>query len=170
MGRLVIALALAAAAVIPATAHAGGWATVVLAPPPAGLDADDTWAAELTVLRHGRTPTDGALPYVTIRSAEHGTTEFAAKPTGKTGVYVAQVKFPGAGTWKYEVSDGLAATGYGYSTTHTYSPVEIVPATGAGGGNGVPAWPFALAALAVVAAAVATLLARQRGRRPAIQS
>ena len=49
---------------------------------------------------------------------------FTAKPAGTTGKYVAHVVFPTAGSWDYEVSDGLAATGYGYSQTHTYSPVD----------------------------------------------
>jgi hypothetical protein len=167
MRRLVIALALTAAAAVPAAAQAGGWATVVLAPPPAGLEADETWTAQLTVMRHGVTPTDGATPSITIRGPG-GTQTFQAQPNGKTGAYVAQVVFSEAGSWDYEVNDGLAATGYGYSQTHTYSPVEIVAPTG-GGGDGVPAWPFAVAAIVLVAAGAAVLV-RQRGRRPAHQS
>jgi hypothetical protein len=162
MRRLVIALALVAAAVVPAAAQAGGWATVVLAPPPAGLEADETWTAQFSVLRHGVTPTDGAAPSITIVGPS-GTQTFKAQPTGKTGAYVAQVVFPTAGSWRYEVSDGLTATGYGHSQTHTYSPVEIVPGTG-GGGGGVPMWPFAIAAIVLVAAGVVALV-RQRGRR-----
>ena len=166
MSRLAIAIAVAAALAVPAS-HAGGWATVTLAPPPAGLEAEETWTAQLTVLRHGVTPTDGARPAITIRG-ESGAQTFRAKPAGTTGKYVARVVFPSAGSWEYEVSDGLAATGYGGSTTHTYSPVVIAPGTG-GGGSGVPVWPFALAAIAL-AAAGALALVRQRGRRPATQS
>ena len=66
------------------------------------------------------------------------------------------------------MNDGLAATGYGVSQTHTYSPVTIAPGAG-GGDSGVPAWPFALAAIALVAAG-AIALVRQRGSRPATQS
>jgi hypothetical protein len=165
MRTLAIAIAAIAALAVPA-AHAGGWATVTLAPPPVGLEADATWTAQLTVLRHGRTPTDGAAPSITIRG-NTGTQTFRAKPAGTTGTYVAHVVFPTAGSWDYEVSDGLAATGYGYSQTHTYAPVDIAP--GIGGGSGVPAWPIALAAIALVAAGAIALL-RQRGRRPATQS
>jgi hypothetical protein len=168
MRRLIIALAVTAAAIVPAAAQAGGWATVVLAPPPAGLEADETWTAQFSVLRHGVTPTDGAAPSITILGPS-GTQTFKARPTGKTGAYVAQVVFPTAGSWRYEVSDGLTATGYGESQTHTYSPVEIVPGTGGGGGDGVPAWPFAIAAFALVAVGAAVLV-RQRARRPAHQS
>ena len=166
MRRLVIALALVAAAVVPA-AQAGGCATVVLAPPPAGLEADETWTAQFSVLRHGVTPTDGATPSITIVGPT-GTERFKAQPAGKTGAYVAHVVFPTAGSWRYEVSDGLTATGYGHSQTHTYSPVEIVPGTG-GGGGGVPVWPFAIAATVLAVAGVAVLV-RQRGRRLAHQS
>ena len=166
MRRIAIAVALASTLVLSAVAEAGGWATVVLAPPPAGLQAEETWTAQLTVLRHGQTPTDGAAPSITIRGP-NGSQTFAAKPDGATGAYVAKVVFPSAGSWRYEVSDGLTATGYGHSQTHTYAAVDIAPGTG--GGVGVPAWPFALAALALVAGA-AVVLTRQRCRRPATQS
>jgi len=166
MRRLAILVALAATLVVPAAVQAGGWATVVLAPPAVGLEADETWTAQFTVLRHGRTPTDGAAPSITIRS-ENGSQTFRAKPSGATGRYVAHVVFPAAGLWRYEVSDGLTATGYGHSQTHTYAAVDIAPSTG--GGGGLPAWPFGLAAIALVAGAAAVLV-RQRGRRPAAQS
>ena len=167
MRRLVLAVAVAATLAAPAAVYAGGWATVTLAPPPAGLEAEETWTAQLTVLRHGVTPTDGAAPSITIRG-ESGPQTFRAHPAGTTGKYVAHVAFPSGGKWDYEVNDGLAATGYGVSQTHTYSPVTIAPGAGRGDG-GVPAWPFALAAIALVAAG-AIALARQRGNRPATQS
>jgi hypothetical protein len=166
MRTLAIAIAAFAVLAVPAAVHAGGWATVTLAPPPAGLEAEETWTAELTVLRHGVTPTDGATPSLTIRG-ESGPQTFRATPAGTTGKYVAQVVFPSGGRWDYDVDDGLAATGYGVSQTHTYSPVTIAPGTG-GGGSGVPVWPFALAAIALVLTG-ALALVRQRGR-PATQS
>ena len=166
MRTLAIAIAAIAALAVPA-AHAGGWATVTLAPPPAGLEAEEMWTANLTVLRHGVTPTDGAAPSITIRG-ESGAQTVRAQPAGTVGKYVALVEFPTAGRWDYEVSDGLAATGYGVSQTHTYSPVTIAPGAG-GGDSGVPAWPFALAAIALVAVG-ALALVRQRSRRPATQS
>lgn len=166
MRTLAIVIAAIAAVAVPA-ANAGGWATVTLAPPPAGLEAEETWTANLTVLRHGVTPTSGAAPSITIRGGS-GSQTFQAKPSGTTGKYAAHVVFPTAGSWDYEVSDGLAATGYGYSQTHTYSPVTIAPGTG-GGGSGIPMWPFALAAI-TLAAVGAIALVRQRGSRPATQS
>jgi hypothetical protein len=165
MRPLAIAIAAIAALAVSA-AHAGGWATVTLAPPPAGLEVGETWTANLTVLRHGVTPTDGATPSITILG-DSGPQTFRAKPAGATGKYVAHVAFPTTGSWDYEVNDGLAATGYGVSQTHTYSPVTIAPGTG--GGGGVPVWPFALGVTAL-AIAGAIALVRQRDRRPATQS
>jgi hypothetical protein len=136
-----------------------------MAPPPADLKADETWTAQLMVLRHGRTPTDGAAPSITIHGSS-GSETFRATPAGATGAYVAKVVFPSEGRWDYEVSDGLAATGYGVSQTHTYSPIDVAPGTGGGVGSSVPAWPFALGVAVLLAAGLA-VVTRQRHRRPA---
>jgi YtkA-like len=126
----VLAVALAA----PAAAPAGGWATVELAAIPAGIDAGDTWTARFTVLRHGVTPTDGAEPSVTVvHPLSSETSTFPADPAGEPGVYEAAVVFPEAGTWTFEIDNGLAATGYGESQTTTFDPVAV----GAPGGGGV---------------------------------
>ena len=84
----------------------------------------------------------------------------AAEPTGTTGVYEAAVVFPGAGTWSYEVDDGLVSTGYGESTTSTYAPVDVRPAAGGGDSDPFPVLPAlgvvgAVALLAAAAFAVA---------------
>ena len=97
MRTLAIAIALASRVLAVPAAHAGGWATVTLAPPPAGLETGETWTANLTVMRHGVTPTGGAAPSITIRG-ESGSQTFSAKPAGATGKYVARVAFPTAGT------------------------------------------------------------------------
>ena len=166
MRTLAIAIAAIAALAVPA-AHAGGWATVTLAPPPAGLEAEETWTANLTVLRHGVTPTDGAAPSITIRG-ESGAQTFRAKPAGTVGKYVALVEFPTAGRWDYEVSDGLAATGYGVIADAHVLARHDRPGDGHRRQRRA-LWPFALAAIAL-AAAGALALVRQRGSRPATQS
>ena len=153
-----------------ASAGAGGWASVKLESTPAGIDADDTWNARITVLRHGITPTDGAEPSVTIRNLETGAEEtFAATPTGTTGMYAAAVVFPDAGEWEYTVNDGLEATGYGISQTTTYPPVTIAEPSGGTGGSGFPVAPFlaALAAAAAFCAVVYAAVRRQRRLTPA---
>lgn len=153
-----------AAVVVAAPASAGGWATVGLASTPEGVGAGETWEAEITVLRHGVTPTDGAAPSLTIRNADSELSEtFGAEPTGETGVYVARVVFPSTGTWSYEIDNGLVATGYGESATTTYAPVAI----GAGSVDGpspFPALPLGIL-VAVVALAAAGLFVVRRSRK-----
>ena len=131
------------------SAGAGGWATVDLASMPEGVSAGETWTAEITVLRHGVTPTDDAAPSLTIRNKKSGASEtFDAEPAGETGVYTARVVFPDAGTWGFEIDNGLAATGYGESATTTYAAVRI--AAGSDGTEAFRALPFGLLAAAVV--------------------
>ncbi len=122
--RRVLALAAFALLAVPA-ALAGGWATVGVTPlPPDDIQAGDTWTPQVTVFRHGRTPTDGAAPSITISSGGE-TKTIPLAPAGKTGLYSAKVVFPHAGTWSYAIDNGLAATGYGSSETTTYQPIVV---------------------------------------------
>jgi hypothetical protein len=159
MKRLLLGLAFAGL-LLPAAAAAGGFATVQLSSLPAGTDAGGTWTPTMTILRHGVTPLDGLQPSVRITDGAGTTRSFAARPAGTPGVYVADVRFPAAGTWSYEIWDG-------FSQTHTYSPVTI----GSGGDASFPAVPVAGAALGAVAlagAALAVLRRRRPRTRPAL--
>jgi hypothetical protein len=149
-------LVLAVAAVVVPAAGAGGWATVGLSSlPPAGLGPEDTWKVDITVLQHGQTPLAGVTPIVRIRNDGGKVVDtFTATPTGKTGVYHADVRFPGEGTYSYEVYDGF--TTYGGARTHTFKPVAIGP-----GDGGLPYGWVALA-LAGLALAAGTVLALRR--------
>jgi formate hydrogenlyase subunit 3/multisubunit Na+/H+ antiporter MnhD subunit len=118
MRKLVVALALAA--VLPAAALAGGWATVQLSSTPKGAQAGAPWVVSLTVLQHGVTPLAGVEPEVRIAQG-NVRRSFTARPTGKTGVYRARVVFPRAGVWRWTIWDG-------FTLEHTYSPVRIAPA------------------------------------------
>jgi hypothetical protein len=150
-----IVLALAAALAAAGTAGAGGWATAGLAPPPDDLAAGQTWPAQMTILQHGRTPLDGVSPAVIVTNSETGRTlRFAAKPTGKPGVYRADVKLPNGGEWRYAVDDG-------FGQTHTFAPFEV------GGTAAGASFPLAetLGALALgVAGAIALFLFLRRQR------
>lgn len=166
--RLFFALtALAFSLVAVGSAAAGGWASVKLAPPPAGLEPGEVWRAEITVLRHAITPTDGARPSLFIRK-EGGANRltFEAKPTGARGVYAANVVFPEAGVWRYSVDNGLAATGYGESAMTTYAPVNI--GTAGGGGGSLPALPTVALAAALAAAVLGAFAVLRLRRRPAV--
>ena len=177
--RRLLLLPLAAAVLLLAApaAWGGGWATVGLSSTPDGLGAGTPWKVDITVLQHGRTPLDGIHPSLTIRA---GGTErvFDTRPTGKSGVYRAEVVFPRAGRWEYEVRDGFI------DETHTFAPVGIAAAgTGAGaaraaqvdpvpapagddGGSGGVAWGWLAGAGVALAAAAGVLAYDRRRRRP----
>jgi hypothetical protein len=158
MKKLLLALIVAVVAV-PA-ASAGGWATVGLSSlPPSGLEPNQSWPVDITVLQHGETPLAGVVPIVRVRDDGGKVVEsFTAKPTGKTGVYHANVTFPGEGTYSYEVYDGFGT--YGGARTHTFKPVTI-----GAGGDGLPYGPIAVALGLAAALAAATILTLRR-RRP----
>jgi hypothetical protein len=162
--------------VLPPAAGAGGFATVGLSSLPTGTVAGEPWDVRLTILQHGRTPLSGVSPRIRVTSADGETTRsFAARPTGRAGVYRASVVFPAAGSWRYVVDDG-------FSLTHEFAPVRIgagsaeptaAPATaqrppapaGAAGDGGPDLAAAFVAALAVglLVAGLGVLLVRRWG-------
>ena len=154
-------LVLAVAALTAPAASAGGWATAGLSSlPPSGLKAKQPWPVDITVLQHGQTPLTGVTPVITVRDGDgKAVAKFTGKPTGRPGVYHAVVRFPGEGTYSYEVFDGF--TQYGQAKTHTFKPVEI------GGGDGFPYLPLGLAAALALAVAGGTIAYRRREPQPA---
>jgi hypothetical protein len=149
-------------------ASAGGWATVGLSSTPAGTQPGTPWVVELTVLQHGRTPLVDVEPTVTIRNGDAQQTFPAAPVGGKPGVYRAEVVFPTAGTWTYEVADGFVS-----GIPHTFGAVEIgAPASAAAappstvaGDDGGPSPLWLGLGIGLLALAAAVLLVRDR-RRP----
>jgi hypothetical protein len=150
-------------------AHAGGWATVSLSSTPAGVQPGKTWTVDMTVLQHGRTPLPDLQPVVTIRNGD-ATKDFAAKPTGKTGVYRAEVVFPTAGRWSYQIDDGFIS-----QLPHTYPAVQIgepgatttaPSATDDGSGGPNLLWLSGGVLLLLAAAALLIRLRLGHGRQP----
>lgn len=160
MKKLLLVLTVAAIAV-PA-ASAGGWATVGLSSlPPSGLEPNQAWPVDITVLQHGQTPLAGVTPIVRIRNDGGKLVKsFSAKPTGKTGVYHAVVEFPGAGTYSYEVYDGFVT--YGGARTHTFKPVQI-----GAPGDSFPYLPVGLALALALGLAAATVVYLRKTREDA---
>jgi hypothetical protein len=156
MKRLLLVLMLLAVA-LPGAATAGGWATVQLSSLPAGTKAGDTWRAELLVLQHGRTPLENVSPVVRIRKGDV-TREFAATATGEAGRYAAEVTFPSAGTWQWEIWDG-------FSQTHTYAPVSVAPGGRLGDGS-FPTLPLGIVIVALGGALGLVLVTRRRRTSP----
>ena len=127
MRRLTLVLVLAVAVAVPAgTAQAGGWATVEVAQPPAGISAGDEWRAELLIKQHGITPLDGLEPSVEINNGAGAVRTFRARPAGSPGTYVADVTYPSAGTWNTRFYDGFTN-----ATPHRLAPLTVAPAGGA---------------------------------------
>jgi hypothetical protein len=113
LGTLVVLLVL----LLPASATAGGWATVGVDSLPDGVHAGEPWRVEVTVLQHGRTPLAGVHPRViATRGLEQQV--FPARVTDRIGVYGAEVVFATAGEWEYQVDDG-------FGQTHTFPPVRV---------------------------------------------
>lgn len=146
MKRILIAAVLVGALVQAGTASAGCMATVGLTPPPQGIAPGTTWSAELTVLQHGVQPlpnADTARPTLTIVNTKTGEQRtFVAKQTKDPAVFVANVVFPAAGSWKYEVYDDFTNDGGGpvpCAQTHTFSAVTVGGGGGPAGGGEPPA-------------------------------
>jgi len=162
---------------VPSLAGAGGFATAGLSSTPDGVAPGKPWIVDITVLQHGRTPLDGLTPRVQISSGD-ATREFAAKPTGKPGVYRAEVVFPRAGRWEYRVLDG-----FNDQMPHTFPAVRIgdgaaspaapspapAPARAPGSGGTAAGWLWGAGAALVLALAVLAV-DRRRRRRPGIAS
>ncbi len=163
MRRLVLCSLLAAAALPASVAGAGGWATAGVSPPPDGMSGGDTWNAQVTILQHGQTPLSGVKPTVTIRNDAGKAITFAAKPTGKPGVYVAKVRFPSGGDWRYEVYDGF--TQHGGAKTHTFGSVDVGGAAAAASGSSFPLLPSLGGGVLALLALAGLLLVVRRQRR-----
>jgi hypothetical protein len=144
MSRIALLLLLAFAA-ITGTAHAGGWATVELGEAPGGLVAGDPWRVELIVKQHGRTPLEGVTPSVKIDNGEGVVRTFRARPTDRVGTYVAEVRFPSAGTWKTRIYDGFTD-----AFPHRLSPLTVSPASAAASTGSEFPWPQAVMIAVVV--------------------
>src|SRR5438034_11034194 len=61
--------------------------------------AGHAWFATIRVAMDGR-PAPGMGPIVRIVNRSGRTVYTASKPTSKTGIYVARIVFPAAGSWR----------------------------------------------------------------------
>ena len=157
----------------PASASAGGFATVGLeSPPPQTISAGDSWGAEFTVQAHGRTPAPGLDPRVVIEDSGGEVETFPAVPGDKPGSYRADVVFPSDGRYDITIVDGYA------NQRHTFPAVTVgeggPQAAAAAGSTAETGDPLILQALlvslaagllaALLSAGLIALAGRRRGR------
>jgi hypothetical protein len=167
MRTLLLGLVAAAALALAGTAAAGGWATAGVSPPPDDPTAGSTWDAKVTILQHGQTPLSGISPTLSLVDKTGKKVTFPATPTDEPGVYVAKVKFPSAGSWRYEVYDGFGQ--YGGAQRHTFGAISVGAGSG-GSGFDLPSLPMTAGILLALGAAIALVFGMRRLRpRPAPQ-
>jgi hypothetical protein len=121
-----VALTAAAALLLaPAGAYAKG-TNVRISSAPDGTDAGETWTTLITVTMPGNGRLAGVRPKVIVRKGAQRRT-FAARPTGRRGVYRARVVFPARGRWRYGIDDGLDRFEPGAGRVHGFPAVTIGP-------------------------------------------
>lgn len=155
MRYLIVLSAIVAALATASSAAGGGWATVGFAPLPDGTAAGETWAPEITILQHGKTPLGGLSPVVTI-DGPGGIQTFTANETSAVGVYEADVVFPTNGEWRIVIDSG-----FGESSV-TYGPVTIGSPAGAPGSFPLAPVLVVLGAVALAAAAAFGVMRQRR--------
>lgn len=145
----IFAAALAAALALAAfgtTASAGGWAVTTLDTLPPDIGAGTTYQIGYTIRQHGVTPVAVEETSIRITHAESGKRlSFPGTAQGPVGHYVADVTFPAAGTWTWDVTQGpfaphdLGKVTVGMPAAAAAAPAPAVPATqpAASGPNGL---------------------------------
>jgi hypothetical protein len=96
-------------AMMPEQTHAGGWASVELDAPPSEVRAGQALRISFMVKQHGVTPIHSVgdmevKPLLTARSVKTSETLAArAEKSKAVGHFVAEVTFPSAGRWEWEI-------------------------------------------------------------------
>lgn len=132
--RSVIGLVLAClglALVWTPSVFAGGWAITTLDPLPNELRAGQTYPIGYVIRQHGQTPFTSAQTAIEIRSPDTQVPQrFRAVPDGAPGHYVAQVTFPTAGEWQWDVDQApFAPQALGTVTVLAPSATSAAPNT-----------------------------------------
>ena len=115
MRRTAIALFLALSLItISAPVLAGGYAVVRLDEPPGDVVAGQPWRFGFMVRQHDITPTNDVVPIITATHRETGEEITATgRQEGAVGHFIAELTFPSAGEWKWEIlPDPFAETSF----------------------------------------------------------
>lgn len=132
--RAVISLvsALALTLAMAATTVAGGWAAAVMDTQPIEPGGpDQPVTVGFTLLQHGQTPVNwGTTQLILINDDTGAEVTVNARPQGASGHWVAEVRFPTEGTWRYEVRHELLIEMRGFEpVTLGNAAVVAAPAT-----------------------------------------
>jgi hypothetical protein len=168
--RPVISLlsALALTLALAATTAAGGWAAAVMDTPPNEPGGpDQPVSVGFTLLQHGKTPVNwGTTQVVLINDDTGAEVTVDARLQGASGHWVAEVRFPTGGTWRYEVRHELLIEMRGFEPVTVGNAAAAAPvatSTAAGSLTVQPALLMAgafLAFLLLAGLAAATLVVR----------
>jgi hypothetical protein len=163
--RLVIGLVLACvglALVWTPSVFAGGWAVTTLDPLPNELRAGETYAIGYMIRQHGQTPFTSAQTAIEIRSSGSQVPQrFRAVADGAPGHYIAQVTFPTAGEWQWDVDQTPFAP-------QALGTITILPPTTGATNTTLPmARALAIATALAIAVFVWRLTMYTRSLRPA---
>ena len=144
---------------------AGGWATIDLISMPDEIHAGEVTLIEFIVSQHGKTPvhslnwnkdeTIAVTPIVKLTNSETGEAlQFAAYPTKEVGYFAAEITFPTAGTWSWDIAPQPLGGATTLSDLAVLPEVETaVPTSGFNGMMGTlsdtAVWPWAVGLLLV---------------------
>jgi hypothetical protein len=100
-----------------------GAVTKLDALPPGGLHAGQTIPVGFTILMDGVEPYKADVAEIVIRNGTGKVLSYPATAQGATGHYVANVFFPAAGTYTWQVTQGTFFAPYDLGTIAVLAPV-----------------------------------------------
>lgn len=107
--RMILGLvgAVALLVALAAPVSAGGWAVTTFSDVPSEFQAGTAYQLDYSIRQHGQHLVDVEDTSIRIWNSETGEEHmFAGQSTGETGYYTAEVTFPAAGEWQWEVIQG----------------------------------------------------------------
>ena len=164
LGRLVAGLVIAAGGVLAAApgASAGGFALTTLDAVPTPVPGEPTDVG-FTILQHGVTPVDIDEGVELVVMGPNGTTVFPAERDGRVGHYVATIRVPANGSYRWFVRQGW----FGEQSLGMFVTSDGGVASAGGWQAPKPLAP-GLVGLACVFAGLAVVDALRGRRRPVI--
>jgi hypothetical protein len=167
LGKLAAGVVLGALALSAGNAGArGGWAITTLDSLKAAPVARQSTEVGYTILQHGVTPVSVDDTFIVVQPAKGEPLRFSGRVEGPVGHHVADVTFPGSGTFTWSVEQGW----FGPQDLGTVDVVgSATPTAAASGGNDTPlALRVGLLAATVLCAGVFGAGLASRRRRPAV--